>query len=145
MTKSLQEAQKNYDKICEDNARRRNEIRAKIDKCIKQNISHDDLKNELSQAWVIAENSEKIAKRNLDAAVETDKKHQADKMAKMQARSAEADQKYKARALNQYVEQGGKPEEFEKAWPALREKLIETAVVQGAAGEEKRGPIIRGL
>lgn len=143
--KTVEQAQKDYDGIVEHNSKRIEALEVRIRERATAGHGHEDLDKELNQILKIASNTEERSKRELEKVMENSRKEQAEKEKQIKAESEAATMKLKKKALQSYLLQGGKKEEFESAWPALREKMLESAVVSKATSEEKRDPILRSL
>ena len=143
--KTVEQAQKDYDAIVEHNTKRVEALESRIRERATAGHGHEDLDKELDQILKIASKGEERARQELDKVLENSRKEQAEKEKQIKAESEAATMKLKEKALRSYLSQGGKKEEFESAWPALREKMLESAVVSKATSEEKREPILRSL
>ena len=143
--KTIEQAQKDYDGIVEHNSKRIEDLEARIRERATAGHGHEDLDKELDQILKIASKGEERARQELDKVLENSRKEQAEKEKQIKAESEAATMKLKKKALQSYILQGGKKEEFESAWPALREKMLESAVVSKATETDKRDPILRSL
>ena len=139
-------AQMNYEKIQRDNELRLSVIQKQIDSRISAGRPHEDLDQQMDQARRVAQKSEDIAKKAADDAKAQQDEQDSALRQRLDALSDEASQKMKDRARISYVKQGGKEQDFESAWPTLRDEMLKAKVVQDTTGaEQRRPPIVKGL
>jgi multidrug efflux pump subunit AcrA (membrane-fusion protein) len=136
MNETSDQLQKAYDRIVEHNEKRLADIRAKIDEREKRGTGHENLDAELAQARATAERGEELALKNLDAALEREKQAQAELNARKKAEADVIEAKRKNAALKAWVRNGGDPSRFEVAYPAIREDLLKSAIMEDARKPE---------
>ena len=122
--RTAKEAEQVLKRIQETNQARLAAIRAKIDARNEKRMDISDLSRELAQAHRIAENSERIAQKNLDESRAREATAQAAQDAAQAAKLAQVNQERKNLAARVWAANGGSPAEFEAAWPTIRQELL---------------------
>lgn len=134
--------EKHLEKIKQDNQKRIDGLTARIEARKDKGLSYADLEKELSQVLTTAARGEELAERRL-AEAQVKQQATADRQSADRARiAADMDQKRKTAAARVWVGQGGDLKEFETAWPAIREELMKSAVIQEAADRENRTTVV---
>lgn len=135
--RSAKTLRENLATIKADNERRLEVIQKRIADFEERHVSTEGLKRELAQAQAVARRSEELAEKQLKVAEDRELKETQANEETRKRLAAEIESRSKFRAERTWIAAGGDPKEFETAWPALREKLLENAVIQTNSAPER--------
>ncbi len=111
---------------------------------LTQGLDTTKAKADCEQAQRVAEHSEALAEKSLKVAEDRELKESQTIEETRKRTAAELESRQRFRAERTWIASGGEPKDFEKAWEAIREKLLENAVLQ-TANEPETTQIVHSL
>ena len=136
---------KNLESIKKDNEVRIEKLESRLTEIEERRGDTRNIQRELDQARTAAARSEALAEKALQVAEDRELKAAQDAEETRKRVAAELESRQKFRAERTWVAAGGDPKGFETAWPALREKLLEQAVLDGNESSEESQTLVQSL
>jgi hypothetical protein len=84
----------------------------------------------------------RLRERRKKKLAEESLEHKKQLEARLAAQAEERDRRLKSEAKLAFIRSGGKPKDFEKKWPKIREQLIQEETIKGVQSQPR---VIRSL